>query len=123
MKKVFKHTKNMWHFTKYNGVFLECDYCYVLCLELHDHIVHLENVIAFDDAAIELLGVTTKDLCPFQESQTPSETSPPRSNVIISFSLFLLKQTLSMMLNTFSQPLYTMRNTLTTLHPPLFCGK
>lgn len=53
--------------------FLECDYLYVLHLELHDHIGHLENVVAFDDVVNDLLGISAKDL-----SLLSSESEPVR---------------------------------------------
>lgn len=62
MKKVIHHSNNLWHCTKCNGEFLECDYRYKLKFEIHDHTGHLQNVTAFNDAGNELMGITAKDL-------------------------------------------------------------
>lgn len=62
MEKDVQQSENMWHYMKCNGPFLESDYHYVLCLELHNHTRHLENVIAFNDTTTKLLVATTKDL-------------------------------------------------------------
>jgi len=62
MKKVVHNSAGMWHCTKCNGDFTECDYRYVLKFTIHDHTGELENVTAFDDVAFELLSVAAKDL-------------------------------------------------------------
>ena len=62
MIKVFNHLDGMWHCNKCDGDFPECDYRYVLKLEMHDHTGLLQNVTAFNDAATKLLGITAKDL-------------------------------------------------------------
>lgn len=62
MKKVVEHSNNLWHCTKCNGDFPECDYHYKFKIELHDHTGHLQNVTAFNDAGNELMGITAKDL-------------------------------------------------------------
>ena len=62
MKKVMQHSNNLWHCTKCNDDFLECDYCYKLKIELHDHTKHLETVTTFNDTGNELMGMTTKDM-------------------------------------------------------------
>ena len=71
IKKVIHHSKNLWHCTKCNGEFPECDYCYKLKFEIHDHTGHLQNVTAFNDVGNELMGITTKDL--FLLSIEPTE--------------------------------------------------
>eukprot|EP00253_Pinus_taeda_P010656 PITA_10656 len=62
MKKVVDHSNNLWHCSKCNGDFPDCDYRYKLKIELHDHTGHLQNVTAFNDAGNELMGITAKDL-------------------------------------------------------------
>lgn len=62
MKKAIQQSDNMWHCTKCKSTFLECDYHYVIRLQLHDHTGNLENYVAFDDDATELLGISAKDL-------------------------------------------------------------
>lgn len=51
-----------WHCSKFEGSFTKCDYRYILRLQLHDHIGHLENVVAFDETANGLLGISTEEL-------------------------------------------------------------
>ena len=71
MKKVVEHSNNLWHCTKCNGSFPECDYRYKPKVELHDHTGTLQNVTVFDDAGNELMGITAKDL--FLLSIEPSD--------------------------------------------------
>jgi replication factor A1 len=71
MKKVVEHSNNLWHCTKCNGSFPECDYRYKLKIELHDHTGTLQNVTVFNDAGNELMGITAKDL--FLLSIEPSD--------------------------------------------------
>jgi len=62
MKNVVEHSNNLWRCTKCNGDFPECDYCYKLKIELHDHTGNLQNIIAFNDVGNELMGITEKNL-------------------------------------------------------------
>ena len=71
MKKVSHHSNNLWHCTKCNSEFPECDYRYKLKIELHDHTGQLQNVTVFNDAGNELMGITAKDL--FLLSSEPAD--------------------------------------------------
>ena len=62
MKKAIRQDDTTWHCSKCDGSFTKCDYRYILCLQLHDHTDHLENVVAFDEAANGLLGISAEDL-------------------------------------------------------------
>lgn len=62
MKKVVEHSNNLWHCTKCNGDFPECDYRYKLKIELRDHTGNLQSVTVFNDAGNVLMGITAKDL-------------------------------------------------------------
>jgi len=37
MKKVSEKVNDIWNYTKCNGDFPECDYRYILKLQIHDH--------------------------------------------------------------------------------------
>ena len=54
---------DIWHCAKCDGEFLECDYRYILKVDLEDVTGYLHGVIAFDDAANQLMGISAKDLC------------------------------------------------------------
>ena len=54
---------NIWYCGKCDGEFLECDYQYMLKVDLEDITGHLHGVVDFDDAANQLMGISMKDLC------------------------------------------------------------
>ena len=62
--KFFSHkAANVWHYAKCDGEFPECDYCYILKLVVQDVTRKVYGVIAFDDAAKQFMGISSKDLC------------------------------------------------------------
>ena len=63
MKKNSHKVGNIWHCGKCDGEFLECDYRYILKVDLEDIIGHLHGVVAFNDVANQLMGISVKDLC------------------------------------------------------------
>ena len=54
---------DIWHCGKCDGEFVEFDYRYILKVDLVDVTRYLHGVIAFDDAANQLMGIVAKDLC------------------------------------------------------------
>ena len=44
-------------------IFLECDYRYILKVDLEDVTGSIHGVIAFDDDANQLMGISAKDMC------------------------------------------------------------
>ena len=63
MQKVSHNIANVWHCTKFDGEFPECDYRYILKIDLEDTTRNIFDVISFDDAANQLMGVTAKNIC------------------------------------------------------------
>ena len=63
MKNISHKVGNIWHCGKCDREFLECDYRYILKVDLEDIIGHLHGVIGFDDVANQLMGISAKDLC------------------------------------------------------------
>ena len=63
MRKALRQDDNTYRCSKCEGSFNECDYRYILRLHLQDHTGHLDNVVALEEAATALLGVSAKDLC------------------------------------------------------------
>lgn len=96
MKKVVQQSNSNWHCTKCNGKFIECDYRYLLCFQLHKHTSHLDNVITFDDAATKLLGMEKNDLCLLSSEPTSFKEFFSK----VSFQHFLF--TLSIKIDTFN---------------------
>ena len=69
MKKITHKVGEIWHCTKCDGESLECDYRYILKVDLEDVTRYLHGVIAFDDATNQLMGISAKDLCLSQLKQ------------------------------------------------------
>ena len=63
MKKIAQKVGDIWHCAKCDGEFLECDYRYILKVDLEDVTGSIHGVIAFDDAANQRMGISAKDLC------------------------------------------------------------
>ena len=63
MKNIADKVGDIWHCGKCDGEFPECDYRYILKVDLEDVTRYLHGVIAFDDATNQLMGISTKDLC------------------------------------------------------------
>ena len=63
MKKIAEKVGYIWHCGQCDGVFVECDYRYILKVDLKYLTRNLHGVIAFDDAAKQLMGILAKDLC------------------------------------------------------------
>ena len=63
MKKNSHKVDNIWHCGKCDGEFLECDYQYILKVDLEDITGHLHGFIYFDDAANQIMGIYVKDIC------------------------------------------------------------
>ena len=63
MKTISHKVGNISHHGKCDGEFLECDYRCITKVDLEDVSWHLYGVIAFDDVANQLMGVSVKDLC------------------------------------------------------------
>ena len=63
MKKNSHKFGNIWHCGKCDGDFLECDYRYILKVDLEYITGHLHGVVAFNDGANQLMGISAKDLC------------------------------------------------------------
>ena len=70
MKKIAHKVGDIWHFAKCDGVFLDCDYQYILKVDLEDVTGNIHGVIAFDDAANQLMGISAKDLCLLETEST-----------------------------------------------------
>ena len=62
-EKISHKVGNIWHYGKCDGEFLECDYQYILKVDLEDITGHLHGVVDFDDAANQLMGNFSKYLC------------------------------------------------------------
>ncbi|KQK01644.1 replication protein A 70 kDa DNA-binding subunit A [Brachypodium distachyon] len=69
-KKVTKGTSGLWYCDKCNREFTECDYRYLLQLQIQDH-SGTAWVTAFQEAGQELLGVSASDLSRFKEEEDP----------------------------------------------------
>ena len=52
----------MGYYSKCDGEFAECDYRYILKVDLEDVTGNLHGVITFDDAANQLMGILAKYL-------------------------------------------------------------
>ena len=63
MKKIGQKVGDIWCCAKCDVEFLECDYRYILKVNLEDVTGSIHGVIAFDDVANQLMGISTKDLC------------------------------------------------------------
>ena len=63
-EKIPHKVGNIWHCGKCDGDFLECDYRYILKVDLEDITGQLHGVATFDDAAKQLIDISAKDLCP-----------------------------------------------------------
>ena len=63
MKKIAQKVGDIWHCAKCDGEFLECDYRYILKVDLEDVTRSIHGVIAFDDAANQLMGIFAKYMC------------------------------------------------------------
>ena len=63
MKNISHKVGNIWHCGKCDGEFHECDYRYILKVDLEYTTGQLHGVVAFDDAANQLMDISTKDLC------------------------------------------------------------
>ena len=63
MKKIPHKVGDIWHCSKCDGEFLECDYRYILKADLEYVTGYLHGVIAFDDVANQLMEISAKDLC------------------------------------------------------------
>ena len=63
MKNIAQKVGDIWHCAKCDGEFLECDYRYILKVDLEDVTRSIHGVIAFDDVANQLRGISAKDLC------------------------------------------------------------
>ena len=57
MKKISHKVGNIWHCGKCDGEFLECDYRYILKVDLEDITGQLHGVAASDDVAKQLMGI------------------------------------------------------------------
>lgn len=69
-KKVTKGTTGMWVCDKCDKEFPECDYRYLLQLQIQDH-SGTAWVTAFQETAQELLGCSARDLMTYQETEDP----------------------------------------------------
>ena len=63
MKTIADKVGDIWHCGKCDVEFPECDYRYILKVDLEDVTGYLHGVISFDDDANQLMGISTKDLC------------------------------------------------------------
>ena len=63
MKNIAHKVGDIWHYGKCDGEFLECDYRYILKVDLEDVTRYLHGVIAFDDDANQLTGISAKKMC------------------------------------------------------------
>ena len=63
MKKISHKVGNIWHCGKCDGEFLECDYQYILKVDLEDVFGHRYGFIAFDDGSNQLMAVSVKYQC------------------------------------------------------------
>ena len=62
MKNIADKVGDIWHCGKCDVEFLECDYRYILKVDLEDVTGYLNGVISFDDDANQLMGISAKDL-------------------------------------------------------------
>ena len=63
MKKIGQKVGDIWCCAKCDVEFLECDYRYILKVDLEDVTGSIHGVIAFDDAANQLMGISAKYIC------------------------------------------------------------
>ena len=70
MKKIADKFGDSWHCGKCDGEFAKCDYRYILKVDLEDVTGNLHGVIAFDDAANQLMGISAKGLCLLETEST-----------------------------------------------------
>ena len=63
MKKIAEKVGDIWHCGQCDGEFAECDYRYILKVELEDVTGYLHGVITFDDDTNQLMGISAKDPC------------------------------------------------------------
>ena len=63
IKNIAEKVGDIWHCGKCDGDFFECDYWYILKVDLEDITGYLHGVRYFDDAANQLMGISTRDLC------------------------------------------------------------
>ncbi|KQK22912.1 hypothetical protein BRADI_1g70030v3 [Brachypodium distachyon] len=69
-KKVTKGTSGLWFCDKCNREFTECDYRYLLQLQIQDH-SGTTWVTAFQESGQDLLGCSAQDLNRFKEEEDP----------------------------------------------------
>ena len=63
MKKIVNKVGDIWHCGKCDGEFIECDYRYILKVDLEDLTRNIHGVIAFDNVANQLMGISAKYMC------------------------------------------------------------
>ena len=63
MKNIADKVGDIWHCGKCDGDFAECDYRYILKVDLEDLTGNIHGVIAFDNATNQLMGISAKYLC------------------------------------------------------------
>ena len=63
MKNIADKVGDIWNCGKCDGEFPECDYRYILKVNLEYVTGYLHGVIAFDDPANQLMGISAKDQC------------------------------------------------------------
>ena len=62
MKNIAHKVGDILHCGKCDGEFIECDYRYILKVDLEDVTRYLHGVMAFDDATNQLIGIYAKDM-------------------------------------------------------------
>ena len=62
-EKYFPQSWKHLAYCKCDGDYLECDYRYILKVDLEDITGQLHGVTTFDDAAKKLMGISAKYLC------------------------------------------------------------
>ena len=62
MKKITEKVEDICHCGKCDGEFAECDYWYILKVDLEDVTGNIHGVITFDDDANQLMGISAKGL-------------------------------------------------------------
>ena len=63
MKNIADKVGDIWHYGKCDGDFPECDYRYILKVDLEYVTRYLHGVITFDDAANQIMGISSKYMC------------------------------------------------------------
>ena len=67
MKKISHKARDIWNCGKCDGEFLECDYRYILKVDLEDVTGYLHGVMDFNDAANQLMGIFAKNTYVFSQ--------------------------------------------------------